>query len=150
MEITDLAIRRVDRLPTTGVETADARMRAAFQQKAAQVRTQGEASRRQILAEADRQAAETVAKAKEQAAAVRGVAEAQAADLGAAWPTARIPASAAFYGSMRKPTRRRWLGQTPLWCCRRTANSSSICGSVRRQSRPIDGASRVASTVKLE
>jgi len=99
VEIADLAIRRVDP-PAAAVEAADARMRADFQQKAAQIRTQGEASRLQLGANGDRQAAETLGKANEQAATERGVAEAQAAEIYAA-AYGKDPGFAAFYGSMR-------------------------------------------------
>jgi modulator of FtsH protease HflC len=75
-------------------------MRVAFQQKAAQIRSQGEARRRQIIADADRQAAETLAKADEQAVAVRGAGEAQAAGLYAA-AYGKDPDFASFYRTMR-------------------------------------------------
>jgi membrane protease subunit HflC len=99
VEVANLAIRRVN-LPAAGVEAADARISRDFQQKAGQIRTQGETDRRQILADADRKAAETIAKANEQAAAVRGSADALATDLYAA-AYGKDPDFARFYRTMR-------------------------------------------------
>jgi modulator of FtsH protease HflC len=99
VEISDLAIRRID-LPPAGIEAADARMRAAFQQKAAQIRADGEARRRQVMADADQQAAATLATAKEQAAAQRGAGDKQAAELYAK-AYGQDPSFASFYRSMR-------------------------------------------------
>jgi modulator of FtsH protease HflC len=99
VEVTDLAIRYVG-LPPAGVEAADTRMRIAFQQKAGQIRAQGEARRHEIMSEADKQSVETLAKADEQAAAVRGAGEAQAAGLYAA-AYGKDPDFARFYRTMR-------------------------------------------------
>jgi membrane protease subunit HflC len=99
IEVQDLQIRRVLR-PAPAAEAVGQRMIVDLQQRAAQVRSQGEASRREIMAGADRQATDILAHANEQAAAVRGAGDAQAAQLYAA-AYGRDPQFAAFYRTMR-------------------------------------------------
>jgi membrane protease subunit HflC len=74
-------------------------MRSNLQQKAAQIRAQGEASRREIIADADKQVTITLAKASQQSFTERGAGEAQSAALFAA-SYGKDPGFAAFYRSM--------------------------------------------------
>jgi membrane protease subunit HflC len=99
IEVVDLRIKRAD-LPAANAEAVYQRMTSNLQQRAAQIRAQGEASKRGIIADADKQVTVTLAKADEQAFAVRGAGDAQATQLYAA-AYGKDPSFAAFYRSMR-------------------------------------------------
>jgi membrane protease subunit HflC len=99
IDVVDLRIKRAD-LPAANAEAVYQRMRSNLQQKAAQIRAQGEASKREIVANADKEVTITLAKANEQAFALRGAGDAQAASLYAA-SYGKDPSFAAFYRSMR-------------------------------------------------
>ncbi|HEY1414698.1 MAG TPA: protease modulator HflC [Caulobacteraceae bacterium] len=99
IEVLDLRIKRAD-LPAANAEAVYQRMTSNLQQRAAQIRAEGEASRREIVANADKQVTITLAKANEQAFAVRGAGDAQAAQLYAA-AYGKDPRFAAFYRTMR-------------------------------------------------
>jgi membrane protease subunit HflC len=98
IDVVDLRIKRAD-LPAANAQAVYQRMRSNLQQKAAQIRAQGEASRREIIADADKQVTITLAKASEQSFTVRGTGEAQSAGLFAA-SYGKDPSFAAFYRSM--------------------------------------------------
>jgi modulator of FtsH protease HflC len=98
IDVVDLRIKRAD-LPAANAQAVYQRMRSNLQQKAAQIRAQGEASRREIIADADKQVTITLAKASEQSFTVRGAGEAQSAALFAA-SYGKDPSFAAFYRSM--------------------------------------------------
>ncbi|HEY5290050.1 MAG TPA: protease modulator HflC [Caulobacteraceae bacterium] len=99
IDVIDLRIKRAD-LPAANAQAVYQRMRSNLQQKAAQIRAQGEASARGIMADADKQVTITLAKANEQAFALRGSGDAQAASLYAS-SYGKDPSFAAFYRSMR-------------------------------------------------
>lgn len=99
IDVIDLRIKRAD-LPAANAEAVYQRMASNLQQRAAQIRAQGEASKREIIADADKQVTITLAKANEQAFALRGAGDAQAAQLYAA-AYGKDPGFAAFYRSMR-------------------------------------------------
>jgi membrane protease subunit HflC len=98
IEVVDLRIKRAD-LPAANAQAVYQRMRSNLQQKAAQIRAQGEASRREIIADADKQVTITLAKASEQSFTVRGAGEAESARLFAS-SYGKDPSFAAFYRSM--------------------------------------------------
>ncbi|HEY1880704.1 MAG TPA: protease modulator HflC [Caulobacteraceae bacterium] len=99
IEVVDLRIKRAN-LPAANAGAVYQRMTSSLQQRAAQIRAEGEASRREIVANADKQVTITLAKANEQASAVRGAGDAQAAQLYAA-AYGKDPRFAAFYRTMR-------------------------------------------------
>ena len=98
IDVVDLRIKRAD-LPAANAQAVYQRMRSNLQQKAAQIRAQGEASRREIIADADKQVTITLAKASEQSFTVRGTGEAESAAL-FAHSYGKDPGFAAFYRSM--------------------------------------------------
>ncbi|HEY2482279.1 MAG TPA: protease modulator HflC [Caulobacteraceae bacterium] len=98
IDVVDLRIKRAD-LPAANAQAVYQRMRSNLQQKAAQIRAQGEASRREITADADKQVTITLAKASEQSFTIRGTGEAESARLFAA-SYGNDPSFAAFYRSM--------------------------------------------------
>jgi membrane protease subunit HflC len=98
IDVVDLRIKRAD-LPAANAQAVYQRMRSNLQQKAAQIRAQGEASRREIIADADKQVTITLAKASEQSFTVRGAGEAESARLFAS-SYGKDPSFAAFYRSM--------------------------------------------------
>ena len=99
IDVVDLRIKRAD-LPAANAQAVYQRMRSNLQQKAAQIRAQGEASRREIIADADKQAPITLAKSLEGSRSPSGGAgEAQSAALFAA-SYGKDPSFAAFYRSM--------------------------------------------------
>jgi membrane protease subunit HflC len=98
IDVVDLRIKRAD-LPAANAQAVYQRMRSNLQQKAAQIRAQGEASRREIIADADKQVTITLAKASEQSFTVRGTGEAQSTALFAS-SYGKDPSFAAFYRSM--------------------------------------------------
>ena len=99
IDVVDLRIKRAD-LPAANAEAVYQRMRSNLQQRAAQIRAQGEASKREIVADADKQVTIIRAKADEQALDLRGAGDAQAGTLYAG-SYGKDPAFAAFYRSMR-------------------------------------------------
>ncbi|HEY1448419.1 MAG TPA: protease modulator HflC [Caulobacteraceae bacterium] len=98
IDVVDLRIKRAD-LPAANAQAVYQRMRSNLQQKAAQIRAQGEASRREIIADADKQVTITLAKASEQSFTVRGAGEAESARLFAS-SYGKDASFAAFYRSM--------------------------------------------------
>lgn len=98
IEVVDLRIKRAD-LPAANAQAVYQRMRSNLQQRAAQIRAQGEASRREIIADADRQVTVTLAGANQQALTTRGAGDAESARLFAA-SFGKDPSFAAFYRSM--------------------------------------------------
>jgi membrane protease subunit HflC len=98
IDVVDLRIKRAD-LPAANAQAVYQRMRSNLQQKAAQIRAQGEATRREIIADADKQVTITLAKASEQSFTVRGAGEAESARLFAS-SYGKDPGFAAFYRSM--------------------------------------------------
>jgi len=98
IDVIDLRIKRAD-LPAANAQAVYQRMRSNLQQKAAQIRAQGEANRREIVADADKQVTITLAKATEQSFTDRGAGDAQSAALFAS-SFGKDPGFAAFYRSM--------------------------------------------------
>ena len=99
IEVVDLRIKRAD-LPGANAKAVYQRMQSNLQQKAAQIRAQGEASRREIVADADKQVTITLAKATEQSYTTQGAGDAQSADIYAA-SFGKDATFAAFYRSMQ-------------------------------------------------
>jgi membrane protease subunit HflC len=99
IEVVDLRIKRAD-LPGANAKAVYQRMQSNLQQKAAQIRAQGEANRREIVADADKQVTITLAKATEQSYATQGAGDAQSADIYAA-SFGKDAGFAAFYRSMQ-------------------------------------------------
>ncbi|HEY2177468.1 MAG TPA: protease modulator HflC [Caulobacteraceae bacterium] len=98
IDVVDLRIKRAD-LPAVNAQAVYQRMRSNLQQKAAQIRAEGEANRREIIADADKQVTITLAKATEQSFTTRGAGDAEAAALFAS-SFGKDPGFAAFYRSM--------------------------------------------------
>lgn len=98
IEVVDLRIKRAD-LPAANAQAVYQRMRSSLQQKAAQIRAQGEASRREIIADADRQVTVTLAEANQQGLTTRGAGDAESARIFAS-SFGRDPSFAAFYRTM--------------------------------------------------
>jgi membrane protease subunit HflC len=99
IDVVDLRIKRAD-LPAANAQAVYQRMRSNLQQKAAQIRAEGEANRREIIADADKQVTITLAKATEQSFTTRGAGDAQSAALFAS-SFGKDPSFAAFYRSMQ-------------------------------------------------
>lgn len=99
IEVVDFRIKRAD-LPAANAQAVYQRMRSNLQQKAAQIRAQGEAQRREIIADADKQVTVTLAQANQQALTTRGAGDAESARLFAA-SFGKDPSFAAFYRSMQ-------------------------------------------------
>lgn len=99
IDVVDFRIKRAD-LPAANAQAVYQRMRSNLQQKAAQIRAQGEAQRREIIADADRQVTVTLAQASQQALTTRGAGDAESARLFAA-SFGKDPSFAAFYRSMQ-------------------------------------------------
>jgi membrane protease subunit HflC len=99
IDVVDLRIKRAD-LPAANAQAVYQRMRSNLQQKAAQIRAEGEANRREIIADADKQVTITLAKATEQSFTTRGAGDAQSASVFAA-SFGKDPAFASFYRSMQ-------------------------------------------------
>jgi membrane protease subunit HflC len=99
IDVIDLRIKRAD-LPAANAQAVYQRMRSNLQQKAAQIRAEGEASRREIIADADKQVTITLAKATEQSFATRGAGDAASTALFNS-SFGKDPSFAAFYRSMQ-------------------------------------------------
>jgi membrane protease subunit HflC len=99
IDVIDLRIKRAD-LPAANAQAVYQRMRSNLQQKAAQIRAEGEASRREIIADADKQVTITLAKATEQSFTTRGAGDAASTALFAS-SFGKDPGFAAFYRSMQ-------------------------------------------------
>jgi membrane protease subunit HflC len=99
IEVVDLRIKRAD-LPAANQQAVFQRMRSNLQQKAAQIRAEGEANRREIIADADKQVTITLAQATEQSFTTRGAGDGQRAALFNA-SFGKDPKFAAFYRSLQ-------------------------------------------------
>ncbi len=99
IDVIDLRIKRAD-LPAANQQAVYQRMRSNLQQKAAQIRAEGEANRREIIADADKQVTITLATATEESSATRGEGDGQSTRIYAA-SYGKDPSFAAFYRSMQ-------------------------------------------------
>jgi membrane protease subunit HflC len=112
IEVVDLRIKRAD-LPPANTKAVYQRMQSNLQQKAAQIRAEGEANRREIVADADKQVTITLAKANEQSFTLRGAGEAQSTGLFNS-SYGKDPSFAAFFRSMEAYEASFADGQTTL------------------------------------
>lgn len=112
IEVVDLRIKRAD-LPAANTKAVYQRMQSNLEQKAAQIRAEGEATRREIVADADKQVTITLAKADEEQFTLKGAGEAQSTGLYAS-SYGKDPSFAAFFRSMEAYEASFADGQTTL------------------------------------
>lgn len=99
VEIVDVRIRQAD-LPEQNAERVYTRMETERQQRAAQIRAEGEENARRIRAEADREVTVTLAQAREQAQTIMGEGDGARSAIYAEAYT-QNPEFFAFYRSMQ-------------------------------------------------
>ena len=99
IEVVDVRIKRAD-LPEQNRLSVYERMKTNLEQRAAQIRAQGEQQKREIVATAQKEVTVTLAQATETAGTILGQGDAQAAAIYAG-SFGKDPSFAAFYRSMQ-------------------------------------------------